>query len=101
MWIGAALSRAIARAIADPSHGRRRLSDHVFAIMYLLGIRFQPRMSSPNDRRLYAFEAKGRYGVLAPEFAERIAREATTEAEQQAARDARYAARKARKRKGR
>jgi len=42
------------------------LSDHVFAIMYLLGIRFQPRMSSPNDRRLYAFEAKGRYGVLAP-----------------------------------
>jgi TnpA family transposase len=28
------------------------LSDHVFAIMYLLGIRFQPRMSSPNDRRL-------------------------------------------------
>jgi TnpA family transposase len=69
--------------------------------MYLLGIRFQPRMSSPNDRRLYAFEAKGRYGVLAPEFAERIAREATTEAEQQAARDARYAARKARKRKGR
>jgi hypothetical protein len=35
------------------------------------------------------------------EFAERIAREATTEAEQQAARDARYAARKARKRKGR
>ena len=26
------------------------LSDHVFAIMYLLGIRFQPRMSSPNDQ---------------------------------------------------
>jgi hypothetical protein len=35
------------------------------------------------------------------EFAERIAREAALEAERQAARDARYAARKARKRKGR
>ena len=31
------------------------VSDHVFAVMYLLGIKFQPRMSSPNDRRLYAF----------------------------------------------
>jgi len=35
------------------------------------------------------------------EFAERAAREATMEEERQAARDARYAARKARKRKGR
>jgi hypothetical protein len=35
------------------------------------------------------------------EFAERTAREATLEAERQAARDARYAARKAQKRKGR
>jgi hypothetical protein len=35
------------------------------------------------------------------EFAERMAREAALEAERQAARDARYAARKARKRKGR
>jgi TnpA family transposase len=34
--------------------------------MYLLGLKFQPRMSSPNDRRLYGFETKGRYGVLAP-----------------------------------
>ena len=50
------------------------LSDHVFAIMYLLGIRFQPRMSSPNDRRLYAFEAKGRYGVLAPFMGEHLDR---------------------------
>jgi hypothetical protein len=40
------------------------VSDHVFAAMYLLGVKFQPRMSSPNDRRLYAFEAKGRYGAL-------------------------------------
>jgi TnpA family transposase len=50
------------------------LSDHVFAIMYLLGIRFQPRMSSPNDRRLYAFEAKRRYGVLAPFMGEPLDR---------------------------
>jgi hypothetical protein len=35
------------------------------------------------------------------EFAERTAREAAVEAERQTARDARYAARKARKRKGR
>ena len=42
--------------------------------MYLLGIRFQPRMSSPNDRRLYAFEAKGRYGVLAPFMGEHLDR---------------------------
>jgi hypothetical protein len=35
------------------------------------------------------------------EFAEQAAREAALEAERQAARDARYAARKARKRKGR
>jgi len=35
------------------------------------------------------------------EFAERAEREAIVEAEKQAARDARYAARKARKRKGR
>ena len=38
----------------------------VFAVMYLHVIKFQPRMSSPNDRKLYAFEAKGRYGVLLP-----------------------------------
>ena len=31
-------------------------------------------MSSPNDRRLYAFEAKGRYGVLAPFMGERLDR---------------------------
>jgi TnpA family transposase len=50
------------------------VSDHVFAVMYLLGIKFQPRMSSSNDRRLYAFEAKGRYGVLAPFMGERLDR---------------------------
>jgi TnpA family transposase len=50
------------------------VSDHVFAVMYLLGIRFQPRMSSPNDRRLYAFAAKGRYGALAPFMGERLDR---------------------------
>jgi TnpA family transposase len=48
------------------------MSDHVFAVMYLLGIKFQPRMSSPNDRRLYAFEAKGRYGALTPFMGERL-----------------------------
>jgi TnpA family transposase len=50
------------------------VSNHVFAVMYLLGIRFQPRMSSPNDRRLYAFESKGRYGVLTPFMGERLDR---------------------------
>jgi len=50
------------------------ISDHVFAVMYLLGIKFQPRMSNPNDRRLYAFEAKSRYGVLAPFMGERLDR---------------------------
>jgi len=50
------------------------LSDHVFAVMYLLGIKFQPRMSSPNDRMLYAFEAKGRYGSMTPFMGERLDR---------------------------
>jgi hypothetical protein len=50
------------------------VSDHVFAVMYLLGIKFQPRMSSPNDRRLYAFEAKGHYGSLTPFMGERLDR---------------------------
>ena len=27
------------------------VSDHVFAAVYLLGVKFQPRMSNPNDRR--------------------------------------------------
>jgi hypothetical protein len=31
-------------------------------------------MSSPNDRRLYAFEAKGRYGVLASFMGEHLDR---------------------------
>ena len=48
------------------------VSDHVFAAMYLLGVKFQPRMSSPNDRRLYAFEAKSRYGALMPFMGERL-----------------------------
>lgn len=50
------------------------VSDHVFAVMYLLGIKFQPRMSSPHDRRLYAFEAKSRYGALTPFMGERLDR---------------------------
>ena len=50
------------------------VSDHVFAAMYLLGVKFQPRMSSPNDRRFYAFEAKSRYGVLTPFMGERLDR---------------------------
>ena len=50
------------------------VSDHVFAAMYLLGVKFQPRMSSPNDRRLYAFEAKGCYGALTPFMGERLDR---------------------------
>ena len=55
-------SRCVAPSILAHHTDGGGLSDHVFAIMYLLGIRFQPRMSSPNDRRLYAFEVKGRYG---------------------------------------
>ena len=31
-------------------------------------------MSSPNDRRLYAFEAKRRYGALTPFMGERLDR---------------------------
>ena len=50
------------------------VSDHVFAAMYLLGVKFQPRMSSPNDRRLYAFEAKSSYGALTPFMGERLDR---------------------------
>jgi hypothetical protein len=56
--VGPACEPKNALSIAASTDGGG-LSDHVFAIMYLLGIRFQPRMSSPNDRRLYAFEAKG------------------------------------------
>lgn len=44
---------------------------------------------------------KAEQDALDAEYNERIAREAANEAEAQAARDARYAARKARKRKGR
>ncbi len=50
------------------------ISDHVFAVMYLLGLKFQPRMSSPNDRRLYAFEPKSRYGALSSFMGERLDR---------------------------
>ena len=71
--VGPACEPKNALSIAASTDGGG-LSDHVFAIMYLLGIRFQPRMSSPNDRRLYAFEAKGRYGVLAPFMGEPLDR---------------------------
>ena len=50
-------------------------SDHVFAAMYLLGIKFQPRMPSLKERKLFAFEARNKYGVLAPFIGERLNRQ--------------------------
>ena len=49
-------------------------SDHVFAAMYLLGIKFQPRMPSLKERKLYAFEPRSKYGVLTPFIGERLDR---------------------------
>jgi TnpA family transposase len=51
------------------------VSDHVFAAMYLLGIKFQPRMASLKERRLYTFQPRNRYGVLARFMGERLDRE--------------------------
>lgn len=50
------------------------VSDHVFALMHLLGLRFLPRIPNLNDRRLYAFEPRSRYGVLSPLLSERLDR---------------------------
>jgi TnpA family transposase len=50
------------------------VSDHVFALMTLLGLRFLPRIPNLDDRRLYAFEPKSRYGVLGPLMGDRLER---------------------------
>ena len=51
------------------------VSDIVFALMHLLGIRFEPRIPRLSDRKLYAFEPKARYGRLAPLFGQRLDRQ--------------------------
>ncbi len=48
------------------------VSDIIFAVMHLLGIRFEPRIPRLSDRRLYAFEPRARYGRLAPLFGQRL-----------------------------
>lgn len=48
------------------------MSDIVFAVMHLLGLNFEPRIPRLSDRRLYAFEARARYGKLAPLFGHRL-----------------------------
>ncbi|MCF8506811.1 MAG: Tn3 family transposase [Caulobacter sp.] len=48
------------------------VSDHVFALMHLLGLRFLPRIPNLDDRRLYAAGARLRYGVLGPLLGERL-----------------------------
>ncbi|MCB8835847.1 Tn3 family transposase [Aurantimonas sp. VKM B-3413] len=51
------------------------VSDIVFAVMHLIGLRFEPRIPRLSDRRLYAFEPPRRYGRLAPLFGRRLNRE--------------------------
>lgn len=51
------------------------VSDIVFALMHLLGLRFEPRIPRLSDRKLYAFQPKARYGRLAPLFGQRLDRQ--------------------------
>jgi len=48
------------------------VSDHVFALCYLLGFRFAPRIPNLHDRRLYTFGAAARWPALEPFIAGRI-----------------------------
>ena len=48
------------------------VSDIAFAVMHLLGLSFEPRIPRLSDRKLYAFEPKGRYGPLASLFGNRL-----------------------------
>ena len=48
------------------------VSDHVFGLCALLGYDFVPRIPNLDDRRLYAFEPKARYGRLTPLLGERL-----------------------------
>src|ERR1700760_2641326 len=42
------------------------VSDHVFALAHVLGIRFAPRIPNLAERRLYAFGTPGTWPALAP-----------------------------------
>jgi TnpA family transposase len=48
------------------------VSDHVFAICHLFGIRFAPRIPDLKDRRLYSFDKPSTYPSLEPLIAGRI-----------------------------
>lgn len=48
------------------------VSDHVFGICHLFGIRFAPRIPDLKDRRLYSFEKPSAYPLLEPLIAGRI-----------------------------
>jgi TnpA family transposase len=48
------------------------VSDHVFALCYLLGFRFAPRIPNLHDRRLYTFGAAAQWPALEPFIAGRI-----------------------------
>ena len=54
------------------------VSDIVFAVSSLRGLRFEPRIPRLSDRRLYAFEPAKRYGALAPLFGHRLNRDLIT-----------------------
>jgi TnpA family transposase len=51
------------------------VSDHVFALMYLLGYLFAPRIPNLAERRLYAFRPASNWPELAPFIAGAIERE--------------------------
>jgi TnpA family transposase len=48
------------------------VSDHVFALCFLLGFRFAPRIPNLHDRRLYTFGAAAQWPALEPFIAGRI-----------------------------
>lgn len=47
-------------------------SDIVFCVMSMMGLSFEPRIPRLSDRKLYAFEPRGRYGRLGPVFGHRL-----------------------------
>lgn len=48
------------------------VSDHVFALAYLLGFYFAPRIPNLAERRLYAFDAANTWSALEPFIAGRV-----------------------------
>jgi TnpA family transposase len=48
------------------------VSDHVFALAYLLGFRFAPRIPNLAERWLYAFSAASTWPALEPFIAVRV-----------------------------